>query len=119
MRRALQLGLTIVLAMVAAPAVASASIPDPHGDMMCTYVVTSANGLNFRKGYGTGFELAYHLNKGERFDAYRDDIVYRDYDWRLVESHLDWYSYGIYAATGDSSGAWMVRDTHYPCYPSD
>ncbi|CRK58195.1 hypothetical protein [Alloactinosynnema sp. L-07] len=95
---------------------AQASISDPTGEIICTYIVTNPDGLNLRTGYSTGFPIAKHLNKGDRFEAYRDLIVWRDYDWRLVESHPEWVSYGIYAATGANGVSWMSRDTRYPCY---
>ncbi|SDY13045.1 hypothetical protein SAMN05421504_104605 [Amycolatopsis xylanica] len=115
LRRALLTGAAATLAMTSLPAVASATTT---GDVLCTYVVVSDGGLNFRDTYATSGRLVRHLNKGERFDAYRDRWVDRaPYRWRLIEKHPEWpWSYGVYAATGDESGAYMARDPRYSCY---
>lgn len=105
---------TAITLMVSAGAQASAAADLP-GEQICTYQVTVAGGLNFRKGYGTGFEVAYRLSYGTRFEAYKTEVVYHDGygNWRLVEWRPEWQSRGIYISV---DGPYASQVNSIPCY---
>ncbi|CRK58199.1 hypothetical protein [Alloactinosynnema sp. L-07] len=106
---------TAIALTLSGAAQASAAAEKP-GEEICTYEVTVAGGLNFRKGYGTGFDVAYRLSQGTRFEAYKSEIWYQHAGygrWRMVEWHPEWLSNGIFYSL---DGPYAAQVNSIPCY---
>ncbi len=100
---------------LAVPGTATATEREKPDEEVCTYVVTVAGGLNFRKGYSTGVEVAYRLPQGARFEAYKTEVWHHTYEpWRMVEWHPDWVSGGVFYSVAGGTHAAQVNSI--PCY---
>jgi hypothetical protein len=96
------------------PGTAAATEQERPGAQVCTYVVTVAGGLNFRKGYSTAADVAYRLPQGTRFEAYKSvTVAHYGQSWRMVEWHPDWASSGVYYSL---DGPYAAQVNNIPCY---
>jgi hypothetical protein len=106
--------LAAIAITLAVPGTAAATEREKPGEEVCTYVVTVAGGLNFRKGYTTAAEIAYRLPQGARFEAYKTEVwSHYGEPWRMVEWHPDWTAGGVFHYDG---GSYTARVNSIPCY---